>query len=82
MSMAVGEYVSVSSSRDSQRAELAHGAAGARGGARDYELAQLTELVAAQGIDQDLARRVALQLTARDALAAHARSSSASTRTS
>jgi VIT1/CCC1 family predicted Fe2+/Mn2+ transporter len=72
VSMAVGEYVSVSSQRDSERAELENekrelAADPAQG------LDELTGLVQAQGIDRDLARRVAVQLTARDPLTAHAR---------
>jgi vacuolar iron transporter family protein len=72
MSMAVGEYVSVSSQRDSQKAELEHERMQLE---RDpvYGLEQLTDLVQAQGIDRDLAHQVAVQLTRRDALAAHAR---------
>lgn len=72
LSMAVGEYVSVSSQRDSQRAELA---TESRQIAKDpeYELKQLTELIEAQGIDLALAHQVAVQLTERDALGAHAR---------
>ena len=70
--MAVGEYVSVSTQRDSECAELEN---------EKHELAadpahgldQLTGLIQAEGIDRDLAHRVAVQLTARDALAAHAR---------
>jgi VIT1/CCC1 family predicted Fe2+/Mn2+ transporter len=72
LSMAVGEYVSVSSQRDSQLAELAHEE---RELAADpeYEIAQLAGLIAAQGVDVDLAREVAAQLTEKDPLAAHAR---------
>jgi len=64
--------VSVSSQRDSQRAELA---TESRQIAKDpeYELKQLTELIEAQGIDLALAHQVAVQLTERDALGAHAR---------
>lgn len=72
MSMAVGEYVSVSSQRDSEKAELDNER---RELAHDpeYGLVQLTDLVRAQGIDRELAHRVAVQLTERDALTAHAR---------
>ena len=72
LSMAVGEYISVSSQRDSQAAELA----GERAQLQtdpEGELDQLTRLVQKQGIDADLARRVAAQLTEKDALTAHAR---------
>jgi len=72
LSMAVGEYVSVSSQRDSQRAELAREKAQL---AHDpgYGLKQLAALIQAQGITPKLAHQVAVQLTAKDALAAHAR---------
>jgi VIT1/CCC1 family predicted Fe2+/Mn2+ transporter len=72
MSMGVGEYVSVSSQRDSQAAELATERAQLQADP-EGELAQLTGLIQAQGIDADLAREAARQLTERDALTAHAR---------
>jgi vacuolar iron transporter family protein len=72
MSMAVGEYVSVSSQRDSEKAELDNERRQLTANP-EYGLAQLTDLVQAQGIDRELARRVAVQLTERDALTAHAR---------
>jgi len=71
MSMAVGEYVSVSSQRDTEQALLAK----ERGELRDTpdeELAELTDLYAAKGLSHELAAEVAGQLTAIDALAAHA----------
>jgi VIT1/CCC1 family predicted Fe2+/Mn2+ transporter len=71
MSMAVGEYVSVSSQRDSEKALLER----ERGELRDTpdeELAELTDMYAAKGLTHDLAAEVAEQLTATDALAAHA----------
>ena len=71
MSMAVGEYVSVSSQRDSEKALLEK----ERGELRDTpdeELAELTDMYAAKGLTHDLAAEVAEQLTALDALAAHA----------
>ena len=71
MSMAAGEYVSVSTQRDTERAvldlerrELAE--------TPEEELAELTAIYAAKGLDEDLARKVAVQLTAKDALGAHA----------
>lgn len=72
MSMAVGEYVSVSSQRDAQAAELAiqHAQLEAN---PEGELDQLTTLIQAQGIDIGLARQAAVQLTEKDALTAHAR---------
>lgn len=71
MSMAVGEYVSVSSQRDSERALLA------KEGRElletpEEELVELTGLYAAKGLSPDLAAKVAVQLTAHDALGAHA----------
>jgi VIT1/CCC1 family predicted Fe2+/Mn2+ transporter len=71
-SMAVGEYMSVSSQRDSQRAELEKERAQLAANPA-YGLKQLTGLIAAQGIDRDLAHQVAVQLTEKDALTAHAR---------
>jgi VIT1/CCC1 family predicted Fe2+/Mn2+ transporter len=71
-SMAVGEYMSVSSQRDSQRAELQKERAQLAANPA-YGLKQLTGLIAAQGVDQDLAHQVAVQLTEKDALGAHAR---------
>lgn len=72
ISMAVGEYVSVSSQRDSQRAELEHERRQLSANP-EYGLRQLTGLIQAQGIDALLARQVAEQLTGKDALKAHAR---------
>lgn len=72
LSMAVGEYVSVASQRDSQAAEIANERAQLAADPHG-ELEQLTLLVQAQGIEADLAREVAEQLTRNDALAAHAR---------
>jgi len=72
LSMAVGEYVSVSSQRDSQRAELEIEKAELASDPRQG-LDQLTELVHATGVDRQLAHQVAVQLTKKDALAAHAR---------
>jgi len=72
VSMAVGEYVSVSTQRDSERAELAHEKSELEANPA-YGLDQLTALIQAQGIDRGLARQVAVQLTAKDPLTAHAR---------
>lgn len=72
LSMAVGEYVSVSSQRDSERAlldlerrELAE--------APEEELEELVGLHRATGLSDGLARAVAQEQTAHDALGAHAR---------
>ncbi len=72
MSMAAGEYVSVSSQADTERADLARER---RELADDPsgELAELTAIYEKRGLDPSLAKRVAEQLTARDALAAHSR---------
>ena len=71
MSMAVGEYVSVSSQRDSEQALLAKERLELRE-TPDEELAELAGLYAAKGLTPDVAQIVAEQLTAIDALAAHA----------
>ncbi len=70
VSMSLGEYVSVSSQRDSETAELAQEK-------RELaemptaELAELTALYEAKGLSAATARTVAAELTAHDALAAH-----------
>jgi VIT1/CCC1 family predicted Fe2+/Mn2+ transporter len=71
-SMAAGEYVSVSSQADTERADLNR---------EKRELAtqpraeedELTAIYVGRGLDSDLARQVAHQLMAKDALGAHAR---------
>ena len=72
MSMAAGEYVSVQSQADTERADLGRER---REMAEDPEgeLAELAAIYRERGLDDDLAHRVAEQLTARDALGAHAR---------
>ncbi|WP_228982778.1 VIT family protein [Streptomyces sp. DH12] len=72
MSMAVGEYVSVSTQRDSERAALAQERRELRE-QPEAELEELTELLAERGLTRDVAREAAVQLTERDALRAHAR---------
>ncbi|MCO5101522.1 MAG: VIT family protein [Burkholderiaceae bacterium] len=72
MSMAAGEYVSVSSQRDSEHAELAlerHELATQPAS----ELHELASIYVARGVEPALARAVAQQLSEHDALAAHAR---------
>src|SRR5262249_60504136 len=72
LSMAAGEYVSVSSQRDSELADIAR---------ERQELAadpvgeeeELAGIYASRGLSTDLAHRVAAELSARDALTAHAR---------
>lgn len=72
MSMAVGEYVSVSSQRDAERADikLEKSELFAQPEAELRELAQIYEK---RGLDPELAKKVALQLSAKDVLAAHVR---------
>lgn len=72
MSMAAGEYVSVSSQSDTEKADLDRER---KELATDptSELAGLTAIYGARGLEESLARQVAEQLTEHDALAAHAR---------
>lgn len=72
LSMAAGEYVSVRSQADTERADIARERAELVAHP-ESELHELTEIYVARGLDRDLARQVAVQLTAHDALAAHAR---------
>ena len=72
MSMAAGEYVSVSSQSDTEQADIERERIElATDGAR--ELAELAAIYVHRGLDKDLAKQVATQLTAKDALAAHTR---------
>jgi vacuolar iron transporter family protein len=70
MSMAAGEYVSVSSQRDAEVADIARETRELAANPQ-AELDELTAIYVARGLDQELAREVATQLTARDKLAAH-----------
>jgi len=72
LSMAVGEYVSVSSQRDSERADID---IERRSIAQnpEAELAELAEIYVQRGLDPKLAAKVAQQLHAHDAVRAHAR---------
>lgn len=72
LSMAAGEYVSVSSQSDTEAADLAREAAELEA-FPEGELQELTEIYVGRGLTRDLAHQVAQQLTAKDALAAHAR---------
>src|SRR5690606_8704181 len=72
MSMAAGEYVSVSSQEDTEKADLAR-ERDELGTQPEAELAELTGIYVQRGLDEELARQVAAQLTAKDALGAHAR---------
>ncbi len=72
MSMAAGEYVSVSSQADTETADLGRERQElAENG--DAELEELTGIYVARGLEESLARQVAVQLTKHDALATHAR---------
>ncbi|HEY0901800.1 MAG TPA: VIT family protein [Micavibrio sp.] len=72
MSMAAGEYVSVSSQSDLENADLTREK-------RElvetpaHELEELTDIYVDRGVERDLARAVAQQMMAKDALAVHAR---------
>jgi len=71
MSMAAGEYVSVSSQSDTERADLAR----ERKELAEqpaFEVDELTGVYVKRGVDEALARQVAQQLMAKDALGAHA----------
>jgi VIT family len=72
VSMALGEYVSVSSQRDSERSDIAKETWELEHMA-DHELEELTAIYESKGLSSDLAAQVALELTAHDALAAHLR---------
>lgn len=72
MSMAAGEYVSVSSQSDTERADLARERSELTESAK-AELDELAEIYVQRGVDTALARQVAQQLMAKDALTAHAR---------
>ena len=72
MAMAAGEYVSVSSQRDTERSDLARESQELVTDP-DAELEELTRIYRRRGLDADLARQVAVQLTAHDALGTHAR---------
>jgi VIT1/CCC1 family predicted Fe2+/Mn2+ transporter len=71
MSMAAGEYVSVSTQRDSELAALAMEKRELTE-QPEAELIELTELLEARGLSREVALEAAEQLTARDALRAHA----------
>jgi VIT1/CCC1 family predicted Fe2+/Mn2+ transporter len=71
VSMAAGEYVSVSTQRDSEKALLAKERRELAEDPED-ELAELAGLLAQKGLRDDTAMEVAVQLTKHDALAAHA----------
>lgn len=72
MSMAAGEYVSVSSQSDTERADLEKERVELATDP-EHEHAELAAIYVGRGLDVELADRVATQLTAKDALGAHAR---------
>jgi VIT1/CCC1 family predicted Fe2+/Mn2+ transporter len=72
LSMAAGEYVSVSSQADAEKADLARETRELRD-MPEFEREELKQIYVSRGLTPDLAGQVADQLTAKDALKAHAR---------
>ncbi len=72
MSMAAGEYVSVSSRADTESADLAQETKELKA-EPEHELKELQRIYMGRGLSEDTAYKVALELTAHDALGAHAR---------
>jgi len=72
MSMAAGEYVSVSSQSDTEQADLAREKSELLQDP-EFEKEELAQIYVERGVDAELARQVAAQLMAKDALGAHAR---------
>jgi VIT1/CCC1 family predicted Fe2+/Mn2+ transporter len=72
MSMAAGEYVSVSSQSDTEKADLER-ERGELAENIDFERQELADIYTKRGLTPELAKQVALQLMAKDALRAHAR---------
>lgn len=72
MSMAAGEYVSVSSQADTEEADLERERQSLADNAHD-ERKELADIYVQRGLDHELAEQVAKQLMAHDALGAHAR---------
>jgi len=72
MSIAAGEYVSVSSQSDTEQADLARERKELSENV-EFEREELADIYVKRGVEQDLARQVAEQLMAKDALTAHAR---------
>jgi len=69
-SMAIGEYVSVSSQRDAEQADIAKETWELEN-TPEHELDELTAIYKGKGLTQELARAVAVQLTKEDALKVH-----------
>ncbi|MFA5958001.1 VIT family protein [Hyphomicrobium sp.] len=72
LSMAAGEYVSVSSQADAEHADLARESK-ELAEQPDFELQELADIYTKRGVEPGLAKQVAKQLMANDALAVHAR---------
>ncbi|MBX3514824.1 MAG: VIT family protein [Xanthobacteraceae bacterium] len=72
MSMAAGEYVSVSSQADTEKADLARETRELKE-QPEFELNELADIYVARGVEKPVALEVAKQLMAKDALGAHAR---------
>ncbi|MBX3548010.1 MAG: VIT family protein [Xanthobacteraceae bacterium] len=72
MSMAAGEYVSVSSQADTEKADLARETRELKE-QPEFELNELADIYVARGVEKPVAIEVAKQLMAKDALGAHAR---------
>ena len=75
LSMAAGEYVSVSSQRDAENADIHKEIMEQLKGpeAQRHELEELTQIYVERGVPQDLAKQVAVALTEHDVIRAHAR---------
>ncbi len=71
MSMAAGEYVSVSSQSDTEKADLARERKELSDNP-EFEVEELAEIYVKRGVEPQLANRLAQQLMAKDALAVHA----------
>lgn len=72
MSMAAGEYVSVSSQSDTEQSDLARERK-ELDEQPEFELDELTQIYVGRGLEESLAREVSIQLMKKDALGAHAR---------
>jgi VIT1/CCC1 family predicted Fe2+/Mn2+ transporter len=81
LSMAAGEYISVSSQADTEKADLELEKKHLED-EPEYELKELSEIYVGRGLDQDLAVEVAKQLMAHDAIVAHLRDELGITETS
>ncbi len=72
LSMAAGEYVSVSSQSDTETADIARETKELKDN-HEFEMNELTDIYEKRGLDKELARKVAEQLMKKDALLTHAR---------